>query len=277
MSGSLHFLAFLLYSALGLFFWRSVWHPAAPTEAGQHPSQTSSMLGRLATLAPLALHGGLLYFSLFAGGQLNLGVGNTVSAISWLTVLVYWLASFRYNMEGLQTLVLPGAAVCLLLPLAFPEAHTITHTELPVFKVHLLISLLAYSLFTIAALHALLMTLTERRLHGHALSHILNKLPPLLAMESLLFRIITVGFVLLTLSILSGVAFSEELFHKPLQFNHKSLFALLSWGIYAALLGGRQIYGWRGRTAIRWTLAGFAMLLLAYLGSKFVLEVILHR
>jgi ABC-type uncharacterized transport system permease subunit len=96
-------------------------------------------------------------------------------------------------------------------------------------------------------------------------------------MEALLFRIITAGFVLLTLSILSGVMFSEELFHKPLQFSHKSLFALLSWGIYAALLGGRQIYGWRGRTAILWTLAGFAMLLLAYLGSKFVLEIILQR
>jgi ABC-type uncharacterized transport system permease subunit len=275
MSGSLHFLAFLLYSALGLIFWRSIWRPASP-EAAQHATE-ASVAGRLAILAPLALHGALLYPSLFPGAGLNLGVGNTISAISWLTVLVYWLASFRYNMECLQTMVLPGAALCLLLPLAFPEAHAIPHTELPLFKVHLLISLLAYSLFTIAAVHTVLMALAERRLHGHVLSQILGKLPPLLTMEALLFRIITVGFVLLTLSILSGVMFSEELFHKPLQFNHKSLFALLSWGIYAALLGGRQIYGWRGRTAILWTLAGFAMLLLAYIGSKFVLEVILQR
>jgi len=275
MSGSLHFLAFLLYSALGLLFWRSVWRPAGPGIA-PHAAEASAA-GRLAILVPLALHGALLQLSLFPGAGLNLGIGNTVSAIAWLTVLVYWLASFHYNMEGLQTLVLPGAAVCLLLPLFFPEAHAIPHTELPLFKVHLLISLLAYSLFTIAAVHAVLMALAERRLHGHALSRILGKLPPLLAMEALLFRIITVGFVLLTLSILSGVMFSEELFHKPLQFSHKSLFALLSWGIYAALLGGRKIYGWRGRTAILWTLAGFAMLLLAYLGSKFVLEIILQR
>jgi ABC-type uncharacterized transport system permease subunit len=275
MSGSLHFLAFLLYSALGLLFWRSVWRPAAQNTA--HHTTKASMAGRLAILAPLTLHGVLLYLSLFPGAGLNLGVGNTVSAISWLTVLVYWLASFRYNMEGLQTLVLPGAAICLLTPLIFPEAHTIAHTELPLFKVHLLISVLAYSLFTIAAVHAVLMAVVERRLHGHALSRLQGKLPPLLAMEALLFRIITVGFILLTLSILSGVMFSEELFHKPLQFNHKSLFALLSWGIYAALLGGRKIYGWRGRTAILWTLAGFAMLLLAYLGSKFVLEIILQR
>ena len=275
MSGSLHFLAFLLYSALGLLFWRSVWRPAGP-EIAQQPVAASTA-GRLAVLAPLALHGVLLYPSLFSGAGLDLGVGNAVSAISWLTVLVYWLASFRYNMEGLQTLVLPGAAICLMLPLAFPEAHTIAHTELALFKVHLLMSLLAYSLFTIAAVHAVLMAFAERRLHGHGLSLILGKLPPLLAMESLLFRIIAAGFVLLTLSILSGILFSEELFHKPLQFSHKSVFALLSWGIYAALLVGRQIYGWRGRTAIRWTLAGFAMLLLAYLGSKFVLEVILQR
>jgi ABC-type uncharacterized transport system permease subunit len=275
MSGSLHFLAFLLYSALGLLFWRSVWRPAGP-DLAQHGAEASTA-GRLAILVPLALHGALLQPSLFSGAGLNLGIGNTVSAISWLTVLVYWLASFRYNMEGLQTLVLPGAAICLLLPLVFPEAHAIAHTELPLFKVHLLISLLAYSLFTIAAVHAVLMALAEHRLHGHALSRILGKLPPLLAMEALLFRIITAGFVLLTLSILSGVMFSEELFHKPLQFSHKSLFALISWGIYAALLAGRQIYGWRGRTAILWTLAGFAMLLLAYLGSKFVLEIILQR
>jgi ABC-type uncharacterized transport system permease subunit len=275
MSGSLHFLAFLLYSTLGLIFWRSVWRPAS-AEIAQHATEASAT-GRLAILVPLALHGALLYPSLFPGAGLNLGVGNTISAISWLTVLVYWLASFRYNMECLQTMVLPGAAICLLLPLVFPEAHAIPHTELPLFKVHLLISLLAYSLFTIAAVHTVLMALAERRLHGHVLSQILGKLPPLLTMEALLFRIITVGFILLTLSILSGVMFSEELFHKPLQFNHKSLFALLSWGIYAALLGGRQIYGWRGRTAILWTLAGFAMLLLAYIGSKFVLEVILQR
>ena len=226
MSGSLHFLAFLLYSALGLLFWRLVWRAPSPGTAQQ--VATASMAGRLSILVPLVLHGSLLYASLFPGAGLNLGIGNSISAISWLTVLVYWTASFHYNMEGMQTLVLPGAALCLLQPLVFPEAHLIPHTELPLFKVHLLLSLLAYSLFTIAAVHAVLMALVERRLHGHALSRIQGKLPPLLAMEALLFRIITVGFVLLTLSILSGVIFSEELFHKSLQFSHKSLFALIS-------------------------------------------------
>jgi ABC-type uncharacterized transport system permease subunit len=96
-------------------------------------------------------------------------------------------------------------------------------------------------------------------------------------MEILLFRIINVGFILLSLVLISGILFSEELFHKPAQFTHKTLFAFISWGIFAALLSGRKIYGWRGRTATGWTLAGFTALILAYIGSKFVLEVILHR
>jgi ABC-type uncharacterized transport system permease subunit len=96
-------------------------------------------------------------------------------------------------------------------------------------------------------------------------------------METLLFRIITAGFVLLTLTLASGIVYSEELFGKAMRFSHKTVFGILSWLIFAALLGGRQLYGWRGRVAVRWTLAGFVMLVLAYIGSKFVLEVLLGR
>jgi len=266
-----YLLVALLYAILGWHFRRSFMPAKAPQPA------TVLSWGRSVTVFPLALHGWLLFQVLFAGAGLNLGFGNAILAIAWLTVLVYWLASFHYPLQGLQMLVLPAAAGCLLIAAALPEAHPLSHTELPLFRAHLLVSLLAYSLFTIAALHALLMALTEHRLHDHMLSKMLRNLPPLLTMETLLFRIIWVGFVLLTLAILSGVLFSEELFGKALQLSHKTLFALLSWCIYAALLGGRQIYGWRGRTAIAWSLSGFAMLLLGYLGSKFVLEVILHR
>jgi ABC-type uncharacterized transport system permease subunit len=96
-------------------------------------------------------------------------------------------------------------------------------------------------------------------------------------MEALLFRLIHVAFVLLTFTLISGVFFSETLFGKALSFNHKTVFAILSWLIFAALLAGRHLRGWRGRIALRWTLAGFAALLLAYVGSRFVLEVILGR
>jgi ABC-type uncharacterized transport system permease subunit len=96
-------------------------------------------------------------------------------------------------------------------------------------------------------------------------------------MEALLFRIIWAGFILLTLTLVSGVMFSEELFGKAAPFNHKTVFGVVSWIIFGALLVGRHVYGWRGRKAVRWTLAGFAALVLAYIGSRFVLEVILGR
>ena len=83
--------------------------------------------------------------------------------------------------------------------------------------------------------------------------------------------------MLLTLTLASGILFSEEIFHKPFQLNHKNLFTLIAWLVFALLLTGRQMLGWRGRTAVRWTLSGFSLLLLAYIGSKFVLEVLLHR
>ena len=98
-----------------------------------------------------------------------------------------------------------------------------------------------------------------------------------MVMETLLFQIISLGFVLLTITLISGMLFSEEIFGKPMQLNHKSVFSIASWFIYAALLFGRYQYGWRGIKAIRWTLTGFVLLLLAYLGSKFILQVILGR
>lgn len=267
-----YLLCSLLYAALALYFWRTRWRRSAAA-----PSAALPQWEHYAVLAPLALHTLLLYRSALSGDGLYLGVGNAISTIIWLTVLVYWIGSFVYRLEGLQTLVLPVAALCCALPLVFPSLKPIPNTELMAFKAHLLISMLAYSLFTIASLHVLLMALMEKRLHGGTLPPLLDNMPPLLTMESLLFQMIGAGFVLLTLTLLSGILFSEELFGKPMQLTHKTVFAIVSWMVFGALLTGRFAYGWRGRTAMRWTLAGFFMLVLAYIGSKFVLEVILHR
>jgi ABC-type uncharacterized transport system permease subunit len=122
-----------------------------------------------------------------------------------------------------------------------------------------------------------MMAVMERRLHRGNVPQFMQNLPPLLTMERLLFRIIFAGFVLLTLTLGSGILFSEELFGKPMQFTHKTVFGILSWIIFASMLAGRALYGWRGRVAMRWTLAGFLSLVLAYIGSKFVLEVLLRH
>ena len=263
-----------LYAALAFYFWRRHW-----SGAGNAENETPSRRGieHAALLAPFALHTGLLSGSMFGGAGMFLGVGNALSLILWLTVLIYGLGSLFYRLDGLHALVMPAAAVAVLLPLVFPSTQALANTETLAFKAHLLISMAAYSLFTIASLHVMLMAIIEKRLHAGALPPSLANMPPLLTMEKLLFRIIAAGFVLLTLTIASGVLFSEELFGKPARFSHKTVFGVVSWLIFGALLGGRMIYGWRGRTAVRWTLAGFLTLVLAYIGSKFVLEVILGR
>jgi ABC-type uncharacterized transport system permease subunit len=263
----------LMYAAIAVYFWRTRWI----VPASQVTPASARHMERLAVLAPLAMHAALIYESVFAGEGVRLGVTNVVSIIVWLTVLIYWLGNLFYDIGGLQAIVMPIAAVGAFLPALFPEEHVLPNTGLPTFKVHLLISMLAYSLFTIAALHVLLMALIERRLHGASLPLALQKLPPLLTMERLLFRIITAGFILLTLTLASGLIFSEELFGKALRFEHKTVFGILSWLIFGALLGGRKLYGWRGRVAVRWTLAGFLVLVLAYIGSRLILEVVLGR
>jgi ABC-type uncharacterized transport system permease subunit len=280
----LHALTSLLYAALTLHFWNTRWRAHAAAEAAPEARGIATW-ERLAILAPLALHSVLLYNSLVAAPELRFGFSQALSVMLWLAVLIYWVESLMYDLEGMHALALPLAAVCAVLPALFPGMVSPPYTQSLEFRIHLLLAMLAYSLFTIAALHAALMALLERRLHGGILAGAeggllagpLASLPPLLTLEALLFRLLMMGFVLLTLTLGSGFVFSEELFGKVVRFNHKTVFGVISWFIFAALLTGRYAYGWRGRKALRWTLAGFVSLLLAYVGSKFVLEVILGK
>ena len=172
--------------------------------------------------------------------------------------------------------MLPPAAVSVILPAVFGGAVMTAKMRVPAFTAHVLIAMLAYAFFAIAAAHAILMTVIERRLHvKHGVPP--PGLPPLLTMERLLFQMLGAGFVLLTLTVASGIVFSEEIFGRALTFDHKTVFGLLSWLIFGVLLAGRLAYGWRGRAALNGTFAGFAALLLAYVGSRFVLEVMLGR
>jgi ABC-type uncharacterized transport system permease subunit len=260
----------MLYAALGFVLLRDASTPSRIR--GESPGWV-----RWAILVPLALHTWLLHELVFGAGGMALGVGVVVSIIAWLSVLIYWSGSFFYRVEGLQTLVIPVVSFAVLVPMMVPPPRPLENAALPGFRFHLAASMLAYSLFTIASLHVMLMTVQEKHLREGTLPPLLRGLPPLLTMEKLLFRIIAAGFVLLTLSLGSGMLFSEQVFGKPLQFTHKTVFGILSWLIFGGLLLGRWLRGWRGRVAMRWTLAGFLALVLAYIGSRFVLEVILRR
>ncbi|NIO42035.1 MAG: cytochrome C biogenesis protein [Burkholderiales bacterium] len=267
----LHLITSLAYLALAAYLWRGLQHSA------DAPTKLTTRVGHALIAIPLLIHAVLLSRSMLREGILFLGIGNTISLVIGLAVLIYWVASFFHRLEALNLIVLPTAALLSWLPVVFPASHALENTELLVFKAHLLIAMLAYSLFTIASLHVLLMALMERQLHSHNVPAFIQALPPLLTMESVLFKIIGAGFIFLTMTLATGVLFSEELFGKPLPFTHKTLFGFASWFIFGALLLGRSMYGWRGRVALRWTLAGFVVLVLAYIGSRFVIEIILQR
>ncbi len=266
----IHVVASALYAALALHFWNSRWRATTPAAGGLRSWE------RAAILAPLALHGWVLYTEMFASAELRFGFAYALSAMLWLTVLFYWLESFVYDLDAMQPPALALAALSVPLTEMFPGRIGGSYAASMEFRVHLLLAMLAYSLFTIAILHALLMAVAERRLHrkdGAAL----GALPPLLTLERLLFRLIGAAFVLLTLTLATGIAFSETLFGRAMRFDHKTVFGVLSWITFGGLLAGRVLYGWRGRTALRWTLTGFVLLILAYVGSRFVLEVVLAR
>ena len=265
----------LLYLGVAVAFWRGA---KLDSSKSKNP-QTLKMYSALIALG-LLIHAWLLYQSVFSNGLslgLNLGFYNAVSLIFWLTVLIYWLANLKHALQSLQAFVLPPAALFALLPAFEASDHFLPEASQPLFMAHIGIALLAYSLFTFASLHALLMLFAERSLHNKPSAIKLPSFPPLLVMEGLLFKVITVGFVLLTFTLISGMLFSEQIFGQPLEFTHKIVFSIASWLIYGGLLFGRYQYGWRGKKAINLTLIGFVLLLLAYVGSKFILQVLLGR
>lgn len=311
----------LLYGGLALAAWRAYRrHPATsgPALAGGAASAVGAgaavpppvavaragvplPASRVVLFLALVAHGLLLHATVFPADSMVFGFAFSLSAMLWLGAGIYLIENFFFPLEGLGLLVLPLACIASLMPGMFGGVRVLSYAADPLFKLHFLIANVAYGLLTIAALHAVLMLLVERRLHASRLarragqspmavqralddqaspswlSGWLDTLPPLLTMEKLLFRLIGAGFVLLTLTLLSGILFSEQLLDRLLQFDHKTVFALLSWVMFGGLVVGRRFYGWRGRTALRWVLASFLALLLAYVGSRFVLEVLLHR
>jgi len=277
----IHALASAAYAGLAWHFWNTRWrsasHDAPAGLAGWE---------RIALAAVLTLHGAILAQILFAPDGPRFGFAFALSSMLWLALVLYWVESFFLNLDSILPGALGLAAVCAPLTAWFPGRVPPT-TSLE-FRFHISLVILAYGVLTIALLHAILMALVERFLHhpghtqtgaasGGVLSGPLSNLPPLLTLERVLFRLIAISFVLLTLTLATGMTLSESLFGKALKFNHETVFAIVSWLVFGLLLVGRRYYGWRGRTAMRWVLAGYLSVILAGVGTRFVLEVILGR
>lgn len=275
----LHLVVAALY---GLAVWAH-WPAGAPDRPGHLLPLPRTLTPWLLPLA-LAGHAWLAFAAVAQPDGLDLSIVNALSVVAWLTAALAWGSGLVRTLPAVGTILLPVAAGASLLPLLArlaPEQlgnpHRFSYAGEILATAHVAVALVAYAMFIIAAVEALILMGLEKRLHRRLLDPGTAGLPPLLTLERFLFRLIGAGFVLLTLTLASGMLFSEQVFGRAVTLTHKSIFSLLGWLTFGALLWGRWRYGWRGRVALRWILAGTVLLFLAYLGYKIVLEVVLGR
>lgn len=219
------------------------------------------------------LHALVLYKQLVGISGFQFGFFDAASSVAIVISLLVLIMSIKRRTEILALIILPISALTLLAQHITPSSYMLPYNAPQGLKIHVLVSLIAYSLLGLAACMSVILSLQNNMLHNHQPGGWLKKLPPLQVMEKLLFDCIVAGFIGLTLALLSGFIFLEDLFAQHLA--HKTILSIIAWLVFAILLGGRFTLGWRGRTAIRWTLGGFISLMLAYFGSKFVLEFII--
>ncbi len=228
----------------------------------------------LALAAALALHGIVLIASVRAL-EGRLGLIQALSLLGWQSALLLALLSRVAALRPLRTAIYPLAAVGVLLTalVAAPSGGVAAHDWR--IALHAALSIFAAALLTLAAAQAVALAILDRLLHRPAQLAWALRMPPMQASEEWLFQLIGAGLFVLSLALLSGLIFVDDLFAQHLV--HKTVLSIIAWLIFGALLLGRRRSGWRGKQAVRWALSGYAALLLAYFGSKLVLEQILHR
>ena len=262
---TLALIAALFYLAAAALQARAVFRDRADATV---PSATLALIGA-------ALHGADHARVYLANGAVELHFFAALSLVALGVALLTAVLSFLRPVGALGVLLYPLAAIFALL-YAATRGHTANSAALDwQIQLHAGLALLAYATLSVAALLAIMLWFQERAMRRRQVVHVLRAFPPLTLLETLMFRLIAVGFALLTLALLSGAVFVENLFAQHLV--HKTVLSLLAWGVFGALLIGRLRHGWRGRRAVRLTLSAMALLGLAFFGSKFVLELVLAR
>ena len=253
---------FALYSASAWVMLRSISKPALEG------------LAWTAALAAIVTHSYGIVHMMHSLGPFSIGLLEAISMLAWtLAVLACLIAIDRQN-RAIAAILLAIAAFGATLT---GYGHTYPEDTAPGWELtaHILLSMGAAALLLAAAVTALVLVYMDRRLRARRLTDLPHELPPLDALETVMFRLIGSGFVLLTLALLTGFIFVTNLWAQHLQ--HKTILSCVAWVLFGVLLIGRRRWGWRGRSAVSWTLSGFGFLILSYFGSKFVLEYILGR
>jgi ABC-type uncharacterized transport system permease subunit len=238
------------------------------------PASAAQRWPAQALLAAWVLHAVLLVAGALASGEsagLHIGFAPVLSFTVWLVLAVYGVESHFVPVPSVRRILAACGAVAVLLAWQFPgELRVVAHSRWA--PLHWVLGLTSYGLFGAAVLHALMLDAAERRLRLRRGGPATAMGIPLLKLERLTFRFVEGGFLVLTLALLLGLASPNWRW-----LDHKTVLSLLGWATLAALIVGRLWRGWRGRQATRWLYAGALLLLLAYVGSRFVLEVVLHR
>ncbi len=223
--------------------------------------------------AAITAHAISVYHLIFTPVGLHLGFFRVPSLIFWLIAAILIVSSLKKPIQNLFIPLFTLAPIAIVIPLVVDSPYQPLANVSSAVSAHILMSIMAYSIFTIAAVQALILAYQDRQLKHHNTKAILRALPPLQSMEQLLFQILWIGVILLTLSIATGFIFLENMFVQKVA--HKTIFSLSAWCIFSTLLWGHHVKGWRGNVALKWTLTGFMVLMLAFFGTKFVLELLL--
>lgn len=221
----------------------------------------------------ICAHATATYLQIVTDDGLYLGLYTVASLITLIVVTFLTLAITRLPVGNLLLVVLPLAALAAIASVLGETGFQARESLAPTLIAHILFSMVAYSILFMAACQSVLLACQERWLRQRSSLQVLRWLPPLETMESLLFALLWAGIATLTAAIATGFVFLDDMFAQ--QVVHHTVLAMASWVVYALLLAGRQVFGWRSSTATYWTLIAFALLVLGYFGSKFVLEVLL--
>jgi ABC-type uncharacterized transport system permease subunit len=229
----------------------------------------------LALTVALLAHAAALSQQVISGPNLVIGIAESLSLLGFLSSLMLWVFCFREPLHALGIVHYPITALWVLAPALFSDyGHPIPLADWKI-GLHIVFSLLSAGLLTIASIQAMATLALDRMLRQPSNMALLHRLPPLQTMERLLFQLIFFGFFLLSLTLVSGLLFVNNLFAQHLV--HKTVLSFCAWLTFGLLLWGRLRHGWRGRTAVRWALTGYGVLVLAYFGSKLILEQVLGR
>ena len=259
-------------AAIALYLTASIGF--AKSSEGKSTADINAKYAAIALLvAAAAAHGIVLYFTIVARDGFDLGIFNTASLAGWCIGTSLLLTMFWRPIDSLAVVIYPSIAAVVALAFLFPSSRILPPGTAIGIQLHIVLSLIAYGLFAIAAVQAVYLGVADYKLRHHRPS--MEFLPPLPTMETVLFQLTGIAFVLLTGSLILGSMYIADIREQHL--THKIAFSLMAWAVFATLIGGRLLFGWRGRRAIKFVISGFVLLAIGFFGTKVVLELVLHR